>query len=138
MEERINLLRKKMGLSQEELANKIGVSRQAVSKWESGQSMPDLDKIIALSELFGVSTDYILKGTEDVSKDERSLTDENAKKIMISGAIIFALLTLMIAFSLNRFRDDEIFMLSIGGGVVGYFAGYILSLIYSKKNKSIG
>ena len=137
MEERINLLRKKMGLSQEELANKIGVSRQAVSKWESGQSMPDLDKIIALSDLFGVSTDYILKGT-DVSYDEGTLNAERTKKIMISGAIIFALLTLMIAFSLNRFRDDEIFMLTIGGAVIGYFAGYILGLVYSKKNKSIG
>lgn len=137
MKDRINLLRKKMGLSQEELANKIGVSRQAVSKWESGQSMPDLDKIIALSDLFGVSTDYILKGT-DVSYDEGSLNAETSKKIMISGAIIFALLTLIIAFSLNRFRDDEIFMLTICGGVIGYFAGYILGLVYSKKNKSIG
>lgn len=132
MEERINLLRKKMGLSQEELANKIGVSRQAVSKWESGQSMPDLDKIIALSDLFGVSTDYILKGT-DVSDDEGTLNAETSKKIMISGAIIFALLTLIIAFSLNRFRDDEIFMLTICGGVIGYFAGYILGIVYSKK-----
>lgn len=137
MKERINLLRKKMGLSQEELANKIGVSRQAVSKWESGQSMPDLDKIIALSDLFGVSTDYILKGT-DVSYDEGTLNAETSKKIMISGAIIFALLTLIIAFSLNRFRDDEIFMLTICGGVIGYFVGYILGLVYSKKNKSIG
>lgn len=132
MEERINLLRKKMGLSQEELANKIGVSRQAVSKWESGQSMPDLDKIIALSDLFGVSTDYILKGT-DVSYDEGTINAETSKKIMISGAIIFAILTYIIAFSLNRFRDDEIFMLTIGGGVMGYFAGYILGLVYSKK-----
>lgn len=132
MKERINLLRKKMGLSQEELANKIGVSRQAVSKWESGQSMPDLDKIIALSDLFGVSTDYILKGT-DVSYDEGTLNAETTKKIMISGAIIFALLTLIIAFSLNRFRDDEIFMLTLCGGVIGYFAGYILGLVYSKK-----
>lgn len=134
MKERINLLRKKMGLSQEELANKIGVSRQAVSKWESGQSMPDLDKIIALSDLFGVSTDYILKGT-DVSYDEGTLNAETSKKIMISGAIIFALLALMIAFSLNRFRDDEIFMLTIGGGVIGYFAGYILGLVLAGKSK---
>lgn len=134
MKERINLLRKKMGLSQEELANKIGVSRQAVSKWESGQSMPDLDKIIALSDLFGVSTDYILKGT-DVSYDEGFLNAETSRKIMISGAIIFALLTLMIAFSLNRFRDDEIFMLTIGGGVIGYFAVYLLGLVLAGKRK---
>ena len=53
--------RKKHNLSQEELANKIGVSRQAVSKWESAQSIPDLQRVIQLSEIFGVSTDYLLK-----------------------------------------------------------------------------
>lgn len=54
-------LRKKSGLSQEELAEKMNVSRQSVSKWEGAQSIPDLDKIIALSKIFGVSTDYLLK-----------------------------------------------------------------------------
>lgn len=53
--------RKKLGLSQEELAEKISVSRQAVSKWESAQSVPDLQRIIQMSELFSVSTDYLLK-----------------------------------------------------------------------------
>lgn len=54
-------LRKKKGWSQEELAEKLDISRQSVSKWESGQSIPDIDKIITLSGLFGVSTDYLLK-----------------------------------------------------------------------------
>lgn len=53
--------RKKLGLSQEEFADKLSVSRQAVSKWESAQSIPDLQKIVAMSELFSVSTDYLLK-----------------------------------------------------------------------------
>ena len=53
--------RKKLGLSQEELAEKLGVSRQAVSKWESAQSTPDLGRILELGRLFGVSTDYLLK-----------------------------------------------------------------------------
>ncbi|WP_232500748.1 helix-turn-helix transcriptional regulator [Lactobacillus iners] len=48
-------------MSQEELAGKVGVSRQAVSKWESEQSLPDLEKIITMSDYFGVTTDYILK-----------------------------------------------------------------------------
>lgn len=59
--DKIIALRKKNGLSQEELAEKMNVSRQAVSKWESAQSVPDLNKIIALSEIFGVTTDYLLK-----------------------------------------------------------------------------
>lgn len=53
--------RKKNGWSQEELANKLGVSRQAVSKWESAGSIPDLQRILQMSEMFGVTTDYLLK-----------------------------------------------------------------------------
>lgn len=62
-------LRKKMLWSQEELADKLDVSRQSVSKWESSQSIPDMDKILKMSRLFGVSTDYLLK-------DELGETDE--------------------------------------------------------------
>ena len=54
-------LRKKSGMSQEDLAGKLNVSRQSISKWESAQSIPDLDKIIQLSIIFGVSTDFLLK-----------------------------------------------------------------------------
>lgn len=67
--EKIMKLRKQNGLSQEELAVQLNVSRQSVSKWESGTSVPDLNKIIKLSEIFGVSTDYLLK---DEIEDERS------------------------------------------------------------------
>ena len=59
--DRIQYLRKQKGYSQEELADKVGVSRQAVSKWESEQSTPDLEKVIAMSELFEVTTDYMWK-----------------------------------------------------------------------------
>ena len=54
-------LRKKAGWSQEELAEQMNVTRQSVSKWEGAQSVPDLEKMVRLSELFGVSTDYLLK-----------------------------------------------------------------------------
>ncbi|MCC8098970.1 MAG: helix-turn-helix domain-containing protein [Clostridiales bacterium] len=64
--DRIQTLRKEKGISQEELAEQAGVSRQAVSKWESGQSTPELEKLILLSDYFGVTTDYLLKGTEPV------------------------------------------------------------------------
>lgn len=55
MEEKIALLRKRKGWSQEELAFRLDVSRQAVSKWEMGASVPELDKVVKMSELFGVS-----------------------------------------------------------------------------------
>ena len=67
--EKISALRKQKGWSQEELAEKLMVTRQAVSKWESAQSMPDLDKLVQLSEALDVSTDYLLMGSEP-SKEE--------------------------------------------------------------------
>ncbi len=57
--DKITELRKKAGWSQEELAAQLGVSRQSVSKWEGAQSVPDMEKILQLSNLFGVSTDYL-------------------------------------------------------------------------------
>lgn len=59
--EKITMLRKQKGWSQEELAMQMDISRQSVSKWESRMSVPDLDKVVKLSEIFGVTTDYLLK-----------------------------------------------------------------------------
>ena len=63
-EERLYQLRRERGISQEELANTVGVSRQAVQKWESGASQPNMDNLVAISEYFGVTLDYLLKGDE--------------------------------------------------------------------------
>ena len=57
-------LRKKKGFSQEELANRLNVSRQTISKWEVGESAPDMEKLIAISDLFEVSLDELVKGEE--------------------------------------------------------------------------
>ena len=72
--EKIIRLRKEQGWSQEELAHRLEVSRQAVSKWESMASVPDLDKILKLSQLFGVSTDYLLK--DDAAEETGFVADE--------------------------------------------------------------
>ena len=61
--EKLQLMRKREGLSQEDLAEKLCISRQAVSKWESGQSVPDLNNLIILSELYNVTIDYLVKET---------------------------------------------------------------------------
>ena len=74
--DKISNLRKENGLSQEMLAEKLGVSRQSVSKWESDTALPDTDKIIAMSELFGVSTDYLLK--EDISETIHNISETEA------------------------------------------------------------
>ena len=79
--DKIIALRKEKGWSQEELAHQLNVSRQSVSKWESMSSIPDLDKIIKLSEIFGVSTDYLLKDDATIAENltETSQSDEAIK-----------------------------------------------------------
>lgn len=73
--EKIMKHRKQNGWSQEELAVRLKVSRQSVSKWESGTSLPDLDKILKLGELFGVSTDYLLK--DEIEEDASAFYEED-------------------------------------------------------------
>ncbi len=78
--DKIIMLRKKAGWSQEELAEKLNVTRQSVSKWEGNQSIPDLDKILKLSEIFEVSTDYLLKDTASASEGEISAVSAPAEQ----------------------------------------------------------
>ena len=74
--DKITELRKKNGWSQEELADKLDVSRQSISKWESAQSIPDMSRILKLSEVFGVSTDLLLKDNLEILDDwERESVD---------------------------------------------------------------
>ena len=88
LSDRIQYLRKVRGISQEGLAEKLGVSRQAVSKWESEQSMPDLDKIISMSDYFEVTTDYLLKGIEPVVQKEE---EQSIKHRRIASNICYQL-----------------------------------------------
>ena len=120
--DRIQTLRKSKGMSQEQLADAAGVSRQAVSKWESEQSIPDLDKIVVLSEIFDVTTDYLLKGIEPVENqdhktmadviDQKILTEKNGtraksilKWVLIVAGILIAidLVSMIIYFVINGF-----------------------------------
>ncbi len=85
--DKIVRLRKKIGWSQEELAEKMNVSRQAISKWESAGSIPDLNKILKLSEIFGVSTDYLVK--DDIEESEENILedfDDEIRKITLEEA----------------------------------------------------
>ena len=74
--DKIIRLRKRNGWSQEDLAEKMNVSRQAVSKWESAQTVPDLEKILMLGDLFGVTTDYLLK--DEIESEEFSSGGEDS------------------------------------------------------------
>jgi transcriptional regulator with XRE-family HTH domain len=118
-------LRKQKGLSQEELANRLNVSRQTVSKWEVGDSTPDMEKLIAISDLFEISLDELVMDkapahieqntvkSELVSElKEKVLTDENKKKVkkglkiagIILGILVLAdIISMIIYFSLYGF-----------------------------------
>ena len=78
--DKIMTLRKQKGWSQEELAERLDVSRQSVSKWESGQSIPELDKVVQISTLFGVSTDYLLKEDSNGSSASPAFSSEAQKE----------------------------------------------------------
>lgn len=77
--DKIIKLRKKNGWSQEDLADKLEISRQSVSKWESEQSLPDVEKIVHMSKLFGVTTDYLLNEEIEVEEKNEGSIDEDAK-----------------------------------------------------------
>ncbi len=130
MADRIQYLRKTKGISQEELADKVGVSRQAVSKWEGEQSIPDLEKIITMSEYFEVTTDYILKGIEPVV-DKEQKSSELTSKILYIASTAFVTIGLFCAFGgwYERQTMDSVWgsMVIQTVGIAGYFIGRLLS-----------
>lgn len=77
--ERLLKLRKQKGLSQEEIANIIGVSRQTISKWETGESNPDFDKIIPLCDLYNITTDELIRG--EIGNKEETVEEKDTKVI---------------------------------------------------------
>ena len=77
-EEKLVTLRKERKLSQEQLAEKLGVSRQAVSRWESGETTPDMANIISLCDIFEVSADYLIRAGEAVQVVSNSAQDQVA------------------------------------------------------------
>ena len=83
--DRLIQLRKKHGLSQEELADKLGLSRQAVSKWERAEASPDTDNLICLAKLYGVSLDELLSTEDDVE----TIVKEQVKKMMSKAIQLF-------------------------------------------------
>ena len=120
---RLYQLRKQKGLSQEELANRLNVSRQTVSKWEVGDSTPDMEKLVAISDLFDVSLDMLIMGKEAPAPEaapakselvdvinQKVLTPDNKKKAksalkiagIIAGIILLVdIISMIIFFALN-------------------------------------
>lgn len=147
--DKIILLRKKNGWSQEQLAEQLDISRQSVSKWESGASIPDLDKIIKMSNIFGVSTDYLLKDEmedaglseseeiiEEKIKNERMVSLEEASAFMdlarkvsskIALAVSMCILSPVCLILLGGF--SEYGNISLSENVVGGIGVVVLLLL---------
>lgn len=122
---RLYELRKQKGFSQEELANRLNVSRQTISKWEVGDSTPDMEKLIAISDLFEISLDELVldkapaqSAEAPVKADlytdikEKLLTDDNKKKakkglkiaaIILGALVVVDVISMIVYFSLHGF-----------------------------------
>lgn len=106
--EKLLTLRKANELTQEQLAEKLDVSRQSISKWESGQATPELDKIVALSAIFNVITDYLLKSseiddlsvkTEMLEKQQQLMFVREKKQKRIFWCVMYSLAVYLIFFA---------------------------------------
>ncbi len=108
--EKILQLRKKMGLSQEELAEKLNVTRQTISKWETNQSSPDFEKIVPLCDLFEITTDELLRGKSENIKnlDDSKIRRKTACKVSISVFIYFLAIIWIISMSTMPWISEEI------------------------------
>ena len=144
--ERLTDLRKKKGLSQEEVAEKLNVTRQTVSKWELDQSTPDFDKIVPICKLYNITSEELLTVRKVDSNNDNMeynlMTEEEINKksaIAISQSValfIIAVVWMVIGSSL-KFVSDEvltgIFLLIIGLGVINLI--YKLSVLPEKQSK---
>ena len=93
--EKLVTLRKDAGMSQEALAQRLGVTRQAVSKWELGTAMPETKSIVQIAQVFGVATDYLLGYTAVEYPDLKKSLKSNTDKILL---VLYVIITLLFLF----------------------------------------
>ena len=138
--EKLYALRKKSGLSQEQLAEALNVSRQAISKWEGGSAMPESDKLLALSNYFGVSLDYLLKdGAPNAAPAEAQEEHRTMRLLSLILCFVYGVLSILVpsvpaqisGSSMIRIDGSSIFLLLC---VAAIAAGAAL-LLKSTKHK---
>lgn len=144
--ERLYELRKKKGLSQEEVAERLNVTRQSVSKWETDESKPDFDKIVPICELYEISTNELLSGTKEEKEEQevQVINKDNKKKraLIISSAIFLYFLAIIwiiiseVSFNLNEgFMVGGFFLLCGIATCMLIYQGIVLSTTITKKKK---
>jgi transcriptional regulator with XRE-family HTH domain len=139
--ERLYELRKKKGLSQEEVAEKLNVTRQSVSKWETDESKPDFDKIVPICELYGISSNELLTGEKEEKENSSSMSEEEKAHKRIGG-IAFSIflyfvavawiMTSVAALNFDPVISSAIFLLICGVAT----CIIIYSCVFYKKKKT--
>lgn len=143
--QRLIELRKEKHLSQEEVAEKLNVTRQTISKWETDQSMPDFDKILPLCELFEISTDELLTGRKEQSerqKEEIIDTRENKKKRtigLVTGIMLYFLSIVWILLSVTSLDKKPEIIVAIFMLICGIATCIIIysSIMYKKEKTEL-
>lgn len=126
LDEKIIALRKARGMSQEELAENLGISRQAVSRWETASAQPDASNVLQLSKLFGVSADYLLNEEYQSDKDIPAVKNSNRKaksairKIISICAALFGAAGNFTIYVLSRFIEVMVPVVTRNGDNVTY------------------
>ena len=132
--EKLLTLRKANDLTQEQLAEKLDVSRQSISKWESGQATPELEKIVAMSAIFDVTTDYLLKSseiddlsvkTEMLEKQQQMMLVREQKQHRIFECVMYALAVYMIFFAVYFIGHFHFWEWVANPSV--FFAGFLIA-----------
>ncbi len=115
LSEKIMKLRKAYGFSQDELAEKLGITRQSISKWELNQAMPDLDKVVKMAEIFDISTDYLLHPsatdelmfkTSILEKQQKNILNQQARsrnhQFLIISSLVAAI-SIVVIFLIGKY-----------------------------------
>ena len=157
LSEKLYALRKKGGLSQEQLAEQLGVSRQAISKWESGKAVPESDTLVSISNFFNVSLDYLMK-EDDLAESEPGFSKNDGQSVANTGTgkemrilgmvfciggivclIIWGLVSIFIPSTSNQISESS--MITIDGNgtfliicLIAIIAGAVF-LLKSRSNK---
>ena len=131
--ERLYNLRKERGLSKEDLANELGVSRQTVSKWETGESTPDFDKIVPICNYYGITSDELISGKQNIVEAQKENKKAKfARNIAISVALYILSLVAIIATSAI---GQEIIGVCLFFTIIAVATGIIIysAIVYGKE-----
>lgn len=135
--EKIYELRKNKNMSQEELANVLNVSRQTISKWETGESNPDFDKIVPLCNFFEISTDEFLRGGNPVLEETLVRVSKRNKALTFSLCIIIFFVMCILDAIFEEIGVNDVVIASISLAAMGAIAVILVYYFLSKSDEEV-